>query len=352
MQFANFNLILDKQMNTIRRKISYWFLWAPFIIAGIWFLVSTITWWIGQTWSAQSIAQGNIIRWVLNWALWMFWMVSILLFITWIALFATSWKKSDISNQFAESSIKEWRSRLKASFWKWFLVMMASFAILFAWSLLVESTFSVNAMIQKFSTQWWLPITDWIWTVVVNLLQVVLSSFAAIWMFSVILDTLRWVTIHPTLKWYFDRKWRIVPYVMWTLLFFIISMILWWIMWFVFGTLSWSFSNPILWLIGVTLVVVVLVYCSIRLKYRNLFILDRGYWVIESFKASWRITKWYFWEIILLQIYQLLIQIPWFLALVVWLFATIPTAIIADVDFYTKLLPKNIMIEQKINDIL
>lgn len=90
--------------------------------------------------------------------------------------------------------------------------------------------------------------------------------------------------------------------------------------------------------LGLILLVVPGIYFAIRFWFYDYFIVDKKAGVIESFKRSWRLTQGNVWNLFLLLSLLTGINILGALALLIGLFATIPTTLIAIAFVYRKLL--------------
>jgi len=76
---------------------------------------------------------------------------------------------------------------------------------------------------------------------------------------------------------------------------------------------------------------------SIRLSFFDYFIVDRNSKIIESLKKSWEITKGNTWNLFLLYLLLGLINFLGALALMIGLFWSIPTTMLAQAFVYRKL---------------
>lgn len=91
-------------------------------------------------------------------------------------------------------------------------------------------------------------------------------------------------------------------------------------------------------LVGLVLLIVPGIILGIRLQFYGYLIIDKGMGPIEALKKSWQMTKGVTWEMFLLGILVLLIDILGLLALIVGLFISIPTGMIATARVYKKLI--------------
>jgi len=89
---------------------------------------------------------------------------------------------------------------------------------------------------------------------------------------------------------------------------------------------------------GLILLIVPGIIWAIQFQFFGYLIIDKGLGPIEALKKSSKITKGAKWDLFLLGILLVLINILGALALLVWLFITIPTTMIANAFVYRKLL--------------
>jgi uncharacterized membrane protein len=89
---------------------------------------------------------------------------------------------------------------------------------------------------------------------------------------------------------------------------------------------------------GFILLIIPGIIWSIKYRFFNYFIVDKGLGPIEALKESARITKGNKWNLFLFGLLLVLIDILGALALLVGLFVTIPTTMIANAFVYRKLL--------------
>jgi uncharacterized membrane protein len=75
----------------------------------------------------------------------------------------------------------------------------------------------------------------------------------------------------------------------------------------------------------------------IRLSFFDYLIVDKNSRIVESLKKSWEITKGNTWNLFLLYILLGLINLLGFFALIIGLFWSIPTTMIAETFVYRKL---------------
>jgi hypothetical protein len=98
-----------------------------------------------------------------------------------------------------------------------------------------------------------------------------------------------------------------------------------------------SILKNLITLFGFILLIIPGIIFSIRLSFFDYLIVDRNSRIVESLKKSWEITKGNVWNLFLLYILLGLINFLGFFALIVGLFWSIPTTIIAEAFVYRKL---------------
>ncbi len=90
--------------------------------------------------------------------------------------------------------------------------------------------------------------------------------------------------------------------------------------------------------IGFVLFIVPGIIFALKFQYFGFLIVDKGLGPIEALKKSWEMTKGVKWNLFLLGLLLGLINIAGMLALLIGLFATIPTTLVANAYVYRKLL--------------
>jgi uncharacterized membrane protein len=98
-----------------------------------------------------------------------------------------------------------------------------------------------------------------------------------------------------------------------------------------------SILKNLITLFGFILLIIPGIILSIRLGFFDYLIVDRNSRIIESLKKSWEITRGNVWNLFLLYILLGLINLLGFFALIVGLFWSIPTTMIAEAFVYRKL---------------
>jgi uncharacterized membrane protein len=86
------------------------------------------------------------------------------------------------------------------------------------------------------------------------------------------------------------------------------------------------------------LLIVPWIIFSLKLSLVPYLILDKNMWPIEAIKTSWKMTKWFVGDIFILNILCGLINVLWFLVVLVWLLRTLPLFMIANAYIYKKIL--------------
>lgn len=207
-----------------------------------------------------------------------------------------------------ELSIRRWWSLMRKSFWRRVTVLIVWFVVIFLVSTLYDIYFSGPSPLISPSNTWF-----HVWYIWWMLIQIVLSALFSIIILWFAIDIVQWVALS---RWYgkhFNRSGRIVN---WIIAQIVYNLVVWF--WFL-------------------LLVIPGIYRAIRFAFWKMFVIDKWYGPIQALRASWTITRGHRWEVALFKVYEGLIQIPWLLLLWLWLFATIPTGILAYADFYEKL---------------
>jgi len=93
-------------------------------------------------------------------------------------------------------------------------------------------------------------------------------------------------------------------------------------------------------LLGTILLIIPGFYLAIRLQFYDYFIVDKRARIIESLKKSWRITQGNVWGLFIFGLLLVGINLLGALSLLVGLFATVPTTMVAFAFVYRKLLAR------------
>ena len=91
-------------------------------------------------------------------------------------------------------------------------------------------------------------------------------------------------------------------------------------------------------LLGMIFLIIPGIYLAVRFWFYDYFIVDKRAGIIESLKRSWRITQGSAWNLFLFSLLLIGINLLGILCLLVGLFATVPTTMIASAFVYRKLL--------------
>lgn len=89
----------------------------------------------------------------------------------------------------------------------------------------------------------------------------------------------------------------------------------------------------------------------VRFQFFAYAVVDKWLWPIDALKYSWRITKWRFWEIVWFDCYFILINILWFLCLVIWAVWTVAMTNMASARYYrliSNIYEKNLTVAQNV----
>jgi len=98
-----------------------------------------------------------------------------------------------------------------------------------------------------------------------------------------------------------------------------------------------SILKSLICLFGFILLIIPGIILSIRLSFFDYLIVDKNSRIVESLKKSWEITKDNTWNLFLLYLLLGLINLLGFFALIIGLFWSIPTTMIAEAFVYRKL---------------
>jgi membrane-anchored glycerophosphoryl diester phosphodiesterase (GDPDase) len=88
---------------------------------------------------------------------------------------------------------------------------------------------------------------------------------------------------------------------------------------------------------GFILLIIPGIILSVRLSFFDYLIVDKNLRIIESLKKSWEITKGNTWNLFLLYVLLRLVNLLGLLALIIGLFWSIPTTMLAEAFVYRKL---------------
>ncbi len=111
---------------------------------------------------------------------------------------------------------------------------------------------------------------------------------------------------------------------------------------------NYLIGSIIYWLIimvGLILLIIPGIIWAIQFQYYSYLIIDRGLGPIDALKKSSKITKGVKWDLFILSIVLMVINLLGLLCLLVGLFATIPTTMIATAFVYRKLLAQTELTE-------
>ncbi len=109
--------------------------------------------------------------------------------------------------------------------------------------------------------------------------------------------------------------------------------------------------KPLLWLklflayilvsiikiVGYVLLIIPGIYFKIRLQFVFYAVIEHGYWPFKAIGHSWEITRGHEWDLLLLNITSFGVNLLGVLGLVVGVFASVPTTLIAHAHVYRKL---------------
>ena len=279
----------------MKRKLWWWFTLSPVIIGVLWILVSLVFRILGVV-GSDTVGIWDITKTFINRWLGMLALISIPLFIIGIVLLSTA--KSKEHKTFTVKEIIQYsRTSAKKNMNKyllWFAIYLVVQLIssFFGYSTDTGNIYIANIIISVIVY----IVVMWLWLWYKNLsLRIVHDAKAR---FSDV-----FVDFKKTIKYI----WAFV------LMFFIIGV------WFILLIIPW-------------------IIFSLKLSMVPYLILDKNMWPITAIKTSWKMTKWFLGDILVLNILCGLINILWFLAVIVWLLRTLPLFMIANAYIYKKIL--------------
>lgn len=311
-----------------KKKASKWWRVGVFslpLVWVLWFIVSLVFWLI----VASSEPTGdlyflNVVRWSINWVLWVLALISLPLTIVSIIMLARK------NTQLAGKSIRFWWKWAKKTIWKWVLVL-----VLWAiwWVALTQWGASYTmpdpvalAEVEAQIAEWTMPpamqalATMWVDSVVkpwkqgiYNARQVINGLLRLLFILCMTSASLSIVYSSVLkLKNFADNLNAK------TMLYYVLGYIL-----YVAWVLLWTILLIVPWII-----------IAMRWKFFDMGVLKEWLNPIKAIKHSRHLTKGHVWDLISLTVMQSAIQVLWILCVVVWLLWTIPTARIADVKAY------------------
>ena len=164
----------------------------------------------------------------------------------------------------------------------------------------------------------WKIIWSFCFSLISPFVTFLLVSAFVVWLTSLLLSIVKW---HSSKIWILFKSitwkniWRIL---WWTLL---IWLIFWIAIMFVFWLCALIFTiSGSVWLVALISFVFCAAICffAIKFKFFSYAVVDKSFETIQAFEYSWKITKWHFWEIVLLYLlFLLIIFVPY---LILWLF--------------------------------
>lgn len=269
----------------------------------IWFIFSLIFWLITLSWSSDP-ALLSAIRGIIYWILWLAALAGIFLFF--VGLYMVL---SDDEEGLASYSIKTWWSIAKKTVGKWFVILVLSFGVIFAFSAWFGYAYPYDSMRG-------LPTDIIVWMIAGNILSALLGWIVALWITTFALH------LRKGSKAFWFKDFFSNTGLLWK----------WWVGQIVYQIIV------IGWMI---LLIIPGIYWAMRFKFRDMFVIDQKMGPIQALKASRHLTKGHRWEVFGLQIAQAGVQILGVFALLIWLFWAVPTSLVAQVTAYKKLLGDN-----------
>lgn len=273
------------------------------------FLSSLIFQIIEQSWNA--IPSLGIFK---NWVYRVLWLL-VLLSVVFIPLGIYRWVQSNkkqntkIWNDLVMDPIRFGWKAMKQYFWFWVGLLIVVFGISQWYDFRLGQQFT---FMQDASFMWTRDIL--ISFVLLKVVGILLGLFFSI---TIIVSALRAVDQKPmSRKVSFSRFEVLWSLVLWTFLYMLIM-----IGWFI-------------------LLVIPGIYRMVRFQFFPYFIIDKWYGARDALRASWRITEGHFWDIFIFKFLVWWVVFLGALALLIWLFAALPTIYIAQAKLYRMLLEK------------
>ncbi|EKD25252.1 MAG: hypothetical protein ACD_80C00097G0014 [uncultured bacterium (gcode 4)] len=280
----------------MKRKLWWWFTFSPVIVAVLWILVSLVFRVVWATGDASAVGLLDVIKTFINRWLWLLALLSIPLLIIGIVFLSTSDKNN--SKKFTVKEIVKHSRTLAKKHMGKFILWFALYCIL-----------QIISNIFGYSEQ----------TGQVELLNIIVTSI-------VLLGGL-WLSL-----WYKNLSLNIVneAKAKYSDVFVDFQKFLKYL---------WAYILVyIIIIIGVILLIVPWVIFALRLSMVPYLILDKNIGPIQAIKMSRKMTKWFIGDIFLLCILIWLINILWFIAILVGLLRTLPLGFIASAYIYKKIL--------------
>ncbi len=277
----------------MKKSLGLIFLLSPVLVWIIRFVVSLFFRVMTNTqWAIDPTSLLMTIKLFINRILWVLWLVSVVLFVVWIVLMATS----------KDNKIKTWE------------------VIKYAWK---ESKKNTTKYLLWFWIYILLTIVSWIFdtetnilgshnlSIVITTLLQVLWIWIGLWLTKISLDIV------------YKRQYKIKNLFVWFIPFL---------------KFIWAYILTLLIVIvGYILLIIPGIIRWVRLNFVAHLVLEKNLSPLKAIKASWKMTKGLVGNILWLNIVAWLINILWLLCLVVWLIWTIPVVIIANAYLYKKI---------------
>lgn len=284
---------LDYLYEKMKRKVWLWFTLSPVIVGVLWLFISILFRVLGTAGVISvgaSIAKNFINRW-----LWIAALISIPLLIIGIVFLA--WSKSKDKNftikeiiRYSRKTSKKHMSKYLLWFGIYLVIQMISNS--FGYSTETGHVYIENMIISVVVYLAALRLWLWFKSLSLNIVNEAKSKFSDVFV---------------------DFK-KAIRYLWAYILVFLIVVV-----WIILLVIPW-------------------IIFAIKLSMVPYLILDKNMWPIDAIKTSWKMTRWYLGDILCLIILCRLINILWFLAVMVWLLRTIPLSMIATASIYKKIL--------------
>lgn len=282
----------------MKRKLWRRFALSPAIIGVLWFLTSLVFRLLVTIGIDPAATSGllEVVKTFINRILWLLGLASIVLCIIGIVFLSTS--KKNATKLFTTKEIIQFsRTAAKknmSKFLLWFAIYMVLQIISSSLGYGEESgnTQIWNAAITLFVSL--LALWLWLWfkKLSLNIVHQVKAKFSDVF-----------IGIHAALKYLRAYILTTIIVILWILLFIV--------PWIIF---------------------------ALRLSMVPYLIIDKNMWPIQAIKTSRKITKWFVGDIFILGLLCWLINILWFLVILVWLLWTVPLFMIANAYLYKKII--------------
>lgn len=280
-------------IKSMKKTLWRWFTLSPVIVGILWLLVSIM--FRGFSTAGITSAWIDIVKNFLNRWLWILALISIPLLIIGIVFLSTS-KRNRSKNFTVKEIIKYSRASSKKNMSK-YLIWFGLYIIL----QIISSIFGYAEEASKAHAR----------NAVVSLVVYLVMLWLLLWYKNLSLNIVNWVK--TKISDIFVSFPKILKFIgAYILMSFII-------------------------VIGFILLIIPWIIFSLRLSMIPYLIIDKNVGPIQAIKMSWKMTKWFMGDIIVLNLLCGLINILWILVIFVWLLRTLPLFMIANAYLYKKI---------------